>query len=134
MSQNAPPMVLELIGPGTRNMPYCATCCMLYIGTVSADPEVQESARRTVHHALENKQETVDFHLPKVWHKVVRLSVTVAWSVIFPVEHGYPPMPVCWSHIQGYAPGDAANATVANQLIIGKDFRSRSKEHGASQS
>lgn len=121
---NAPPMVLELIGPQPpRGTQFCATCCVLYLGAVSSDELTQETARRITESAMKRGEQSVDFILPNVWHKKIREAVTTAPSVYYPST----PMPVCWSHMVGAIPQGGQRISTSSPLIVGKDYKSKRK-------
>lgn len=111
--------VIELIGdvPPTGRW-FCAVCCMIYLGTVSADMQVQQAAQEAVKRAIAEHEELVPFLLPDRPDKPLRIAVTIAPSVYFPE-----PGPVCWVHMQGYAAGNtrpSAQAVNPSRLILGK--------------
>lgn len=112
------PPVFELIGDyppeGTQ---FCACCCMLYLGAVSADKTVQENARAKAEAAIARGDRIIRFHMPTREDKLLRVAVTTAPSVYFQI-----PMPVCWIHMQGYNPqSQTVNAeSGASPLIPGK--------------
>lgn len=113
----APKMLIELIGKMPEEGVFCATCCILYIGAVSADPEVQQGAREAVDRAIEQGEHWVTFLMPEREDKRLRYAVTMAPSVYFTQV-----MPVCWLHLQGFNPGAPAakRETSASRLIPGK--------------
>lgn len=118
MSANdQPPIVIRLIGPvPPQGEMLCATCCILYLGEVSASESVQDNARTRVDEAIAKGKKIVYLALPQSWRDV-NAAVTVAPSVYFPM-----PMPVCWIHLQGARPGGmpSDNGQNISALITGK--------------
>lgn len=112
-SKEMPPVLIELRGPNPPpGREWCATCAVLYLGEVSADPLVQKAAQEQVQKALEEGVEEVTFTMPPSWRRL-REAVTTAPSVYFPY-----PMPVCWLHLHGGIPSGKPDSKV--NLIEGK--------------
>lgn len=109
---------LELIGktpPAGRE--WCATCAMIYLGTVSDDPLVQAHVRELTEAAMERGDSLITFRLPNREDKILRVAITTAPSMWF-----QNPMPVCWVHLipWGRAKVDAASPEHSSSLITGK--------------
>jgi hypothetical protein len=110
MTEDSQPRLpnIELDGPAIRGWWACATCCLLYLGEVSASKHHQQLAHEKADYALEHGKDEVVIPLPKIINgKKIRPAITIAGSVYFPVmmdNHptGMAPMPVCWVHLQGY--------------------------------
>jgi hypothetical protein len=100
-ANNAPLIRIEYIPPVT-DYELCTTCAMLYLGEVSMLPEVRREARELVEEGIKNGKSVVYLKLPRVEFRPLRIALTVGPSVYFPMP--YPPMPVCWVHLQGYNP------------------------------
>lgn len=101
---------IELDAPVIKGWWACATCCLLYLGEVSASETEQMRARELADYAIEHNKEEVTIPLPNVFNgKRIRRAVTIAGSVYFPImmdghPTGFPAMPVCWVHLQAYLP------------------------------
>lgn len=114
MEADRPPVVINLLGPTPpRNMQWCAICAMLYLGEVSADPQVQEEARELVAKAMENGKTFVEMVLPRHPWRTLTVAVAVA-----PTVHGFTGS-TCWVHMQGMKPQGSGNPS---GLIPGKDI------------
>lgn len=106
---------VELEGPRPGKGVFCATCCLLYLGEVSSDQDMQEMARIAGNGAIRDGKSVIKLSLPYPFNnRIIREAVTVAGSVYYPVVRevqegqfvptGMPPMPVCWVHLQGLRP------------------------------
>lgn len=108
----------------------CATCCILYGGTISADPLFQKYVKEGHEKAEAEGQAFYVASYPNEMDNLqIQPYVTVAPSYLFP-DLGS--MPVCWTHMIGYRQPTQAEreaAAAANEqvkLIRGKAYGSGS--------
>lgn len=129
-SQEAAPVripAIYLSGPSAINGIWCATCVMLFMGTVSAEPEFQEYAKEIHRNAMAAGASLVSIDLAARDDVQLQPAVTVAPSSYAPKG---PPMPVCWTHVTGIRPatpeeveeGNANARTTQSPIIPGKAY------------
>ena len=117
---------IYLSGPRCLTGVWCATCAMIYMGTVSSEPELQKYAQELADAAIKAEAQFLNIDLAERDDLQVQPAVTVGPSWVLP--DGSPPMPVCWTHLAGIPPkgtqSDGQRA-VSQQptLIPGKSYR-----------
>lgn len=117
--------VIELSGMLPRRGEYwCATCAILYIGSVNNDPDCQKKVQELVQKVMaEDDGKTflpiVYFDLPLIPWRRLRPAITIAPSVYLQYA-----APVCWVHLQGYAHQrmEESPPPAPSQLIPGKSW------------
>lgn len=108
--------------PSSPGMPPCATCVILYTGTLNHQPEWQEWVKES-HEKAEASGASfcqIDCPEPDGALPQIQPAVTSAPSLYFPNMV----MPVCWSHIIGYryTTKEEREAGHRSPLIQGKDY------------
>jgi hypothetical protein len=98
-----PSLPIYLSGPMPHGAVWCATCVMIYLGTVSAEEELQKYVRELHVQAVESGASLVSIDMAERDDLQLQPAVTVAPSTYFEV-----PMPVCWTHCKGYRFATAA--------------------------
>lgn len=88
---------IYLSGPMPRGT-WCATCVMLFMGTISAEVEFQDYVKTMHMEAMQAGAGCISVELKERENMQLQLAITVAPSEYFPST----PMPVCWTHVVGF--------------------------------
>jgi hypothetical protein len=113
---------------------WCASCCMIYMGELFADDQVQQQVRDAHQDAARSGQTLMVFTLPERDELQLQPAVTVGPSWAYRIEGNtpsgweYPDAPVCWTHIKGIPPRMFATPdqnVVPSKLVPGKSYRAR---------
>lgn len=112
---------IYIAGPTPHGNVWCATCVMLYQGSMGADEEIRKSIREQYEAAVKVGRNFLLVALPDHDHIQLQPAITVAPSELFEV-----PMPVCWTHVKGYRFTTKAERQAGhrNRLIQGKKYTS----------
>jgi hypothetical protein len=92
------PLPILLSGPmPPYGAAWCATCVMIYIGTISNEPELHAYVISLAEAAAEAGANFVSIDLKDRDDLQLQPAMTVAPSSFFTE-----PMPVCWTHVKGF--------------------------------
>jgi hypothetical protein len=142
--QATPPKLpaIYLSGPMPTGMHlgWCATCVMVYMGTVSSEPELQQYARDLFAEARKAGAGCISIDLAERDDLLLQPAITVGPSTLYRVPdagafnvdgtpaYKWPELPVCWTHIKGMPPAvqqartQQGPPTVQSRLIQGKSY------------
>jgi thiol-disulfide isomerase/thioredoxin len=110
---------IYLMGPMPHMGAWCATCVMIYMGAVSAEPELQKYAKELTDAAIKGGADFVSIDLAQRDDLQLQPAVTVA-----PSTYSKMPMPVCWTHVCGIRePNEEPKPQ--SPIVPGKAYRTR---------
>lgn len=95
--------------------PYCTSCLLIWRGRISLEESwLEQVTAKTVQAKKSGKPWVIITEPPMTeWGLMVWPAVTVGPSWVFPPDQGFPHMPVCLSHLAGYAPLEYDEGTTA---------------------
>lgn len=97
------------------------------MGAVSADPNVQEFVKERYEEAKKDGATFCNIQLQEQDDLQLQPAITIGPSLHFP---DYPPMPVCWTHVQGAVPQSTGQKPVGLGLYQPAQRRIRESNDG----